>query len=95
MARPLASLHCEMANSRQVCVGQMDGEGVRRFPGPAQGSGAMPEAARARSFQEFLFDHRAVLEPPVGFLFLARELRDLDTIIHICLLTEAQHETRG
>jgi hypothetical protein len=45
----------------------------------------MHKAASARSFEEFLFDHPAVLEPPVGFLFLAREPRDFDTIIHICL----------
>src|SRR6202051_4108538 len=54
----------------------MDGESVCRVTGPAQRRGTTSQPARARSFQKFLFQLPAVLEPPVCFVFLARELRD-------------------
>ena len=47
-------------------------------------SGAIPEAANVCSFQECPFDHPAILEPLVGFLLLAREIGDFETIIHLC-----------
>src|ERR1700683_943773 len=65
----------------------MDGERVCGFPGPSQSGGGTSQPACARSFEEFLFQLPAVLEPPVCFLFLARELRDFETIVHIGLFS--------
>src|SRR5580704_12864091 len=65
----------------------MDGERVCRFPGAAQRSGTTSQPASASSFQELLFQFPAVLEPPVCFVFLARELRDFETIVHIDLFS--------
>src|ERR1700691_4656139 len=71
----------------------MNGERVCRFPCPAQRSGTTSQPARARSFQKFLFQLPAVLEPPVCFLFLARELRDFETIVHIGLFSYSRAST--